>query len=160
MRCLGHFLKIYILIVEISVWIWIWLLSNCTAMACWWWLISFDLQIHSKCPTLLHLLDVYFVYIHFLCACWHHRNCIHFGCYYCCFWLCWYVSLSSKFWFCFQMVLLEWFNGDGNETHLILADLIFLKLSLLISVLWLMNDPALVPLIVFVILCLMWGLTQ
>lgn len=55
----------------------------------------------------------------------------------------------------FQMVLLEWFNGDGNETHLILADLIFLKLSLLISVLWLMNDPALVPLIVFVILCLM-----
>ena len=55
----------------------------------------------------------------------------------------------------FQMVLLEWFNGDGNEVHLILADLIFLKLSLLISVLWLMNDPALVPLIVFVILCLM-----
>ena len=55
----------------------------------------------------------------------------------------------------FEMVSLA-VNGDGNGGHFILLDLMFLRLTVLISVLWLMNDAELVPLIVLsVILSLM-----
>ena len=44
----------------------------------------------------------------------------------------------------FEMVSLV-VNGDGNRAHLILLDLMFQRLTVLISVLWWMNDAELVP---------------
>lgn len=106
---------------------------------------------------------LYFVYINFLCVLWHHSDCIHFGGYY-------GVSYSDDVWFdgrtfdfvsddFFEMVSLV-VNNDGNGGNLILLDLKFLRLALLISVLWSINDAELLPLIALsVIPFLMWGMT-
>lgn len=107
----------------------------------------------------------YFVYIHFLSSFWDHSDFIHLSCYY------YIVSDSCNVCFgdqnldflsdyLFEMVS-SVVNRNGNRVNLIFLDLMFLlRLTVLISVMWLINDAELVLLIALsIILCLMWCLT-